>query len=177
MPTDTTSTDIFMYIEGSRGPINGESVDAAFKDHIQLLSFKVGVTGPELNANKDSESGECCLHDIEVTMATSSATPALMAAAYSGEILKSVTIVMRKAGSGQQTFLQWKLHQVQVASVTHSASAERPTDVVTLKYSKVEMMYFRQNQDGSVENAGRSAGWDADQNKAMTPTLPYKPKK
>jgi type VI secretion system secreted protein Hcp len=166
-----------MYIEAARGPITGESVDSAFNDHLQLLTVKTGVTGPELDSNKENESGQCCLHDIEVTMATNSASAALLAAAYSGEIFKSVTIIIRKAGSGQQPYIQWKMHSAQIAEFTHNAGSEKPTDTLKFKYAKIEFIYFKQNQDGSVESAGRTAGWDGDQNKAMTPTLPYKPKK
>jgi type VI secretion system secreted protein Hcp len=169
---------MYVNIEGARGPINGESIDSAFKEHLQALSLEVGVTGPELDADKGGEGGQCVFHDAKITAVASCASPALLAATFSGEILKTLVVVIRKAGSGQQPYIQWKFHNVQVASFSQSFSSEaRPVDTMTFKYAKAEMIYFKQNQDGSVESAGRTAAWDADLNKSMAPTLPYKPTK
>ena len=94
------------------------------------------------------------------------------------QLAKTLVVVIRKAGSGQVPYIQWKFHNVQVASFAQNFSSEaRPVDTMTFKYAKAEMIYFKQNQDGSVESAGRSAAWDADLNKSMATTLPYKPTK
>lgn len=177
MPTDITSNDMFMYIDSSRGAIGGEATDATYKDHIRVMSLRLGVNGPDLDADKGAEAGQCQLQSIEVVIPTSAATPTLFAVSYSGELLKTVTISSRKAGTGQQNYIQWRFHNVQVASISHTQGADKPIDTLGLKCSKIEVIYFKQNADGTVETTGRTSGWDCDENKAMATTLPYKPGK
>lgn len=173
----TTSTDFFMYIESSRGPVPGESTDTVFKDHVQVNKFTIDITGPDLDAGKDSEAGQCTFGKAEFELVSSVATSTLFSCCCSGELLKAVTIICRKAGTGQRNYLQWRLHKVQVSTYKLQTSGETPVETITLKYAKLEVCYFRQQQSGEVEQAGRMAGWDADTNKALAATLPYTPGK
>ena len=178
MATDITSTDYYMFIESNKGPIKGESKDADYKDHIQVITFEFGIQGPDLDADKGTVAGQCTFNDVKVAIPTSIATAPLFAVCASGEVLKAVTIIGRKAtGAKQKPYIQWRLHKAQVASITMDPTGDRPKDTVVFKYAKCELAYFRQNQDGSLEDAARQAGWDADLNKALTPTLPYTPPK
>ncbi len=173
MPSD----DMFLAIESKTGYLVGEANDALYKEHLQVTSFKLGITGPDLDADKDDPAGQCKLNDAEITVHSSVVTPTLYQASASGELFKSFTISLRKAGAGQQTYRQVKFHQVQIGSINTTHGSEIPMDVLSIKYCKFEMIHHKQNQDGSLDSTGRTAGWDADQNKAMAPTLPYKPNK
>ncbi|HVS70499.1 MAG TPA: type VI secretion system tube protein Hcp [Phycisphaerae bacterium] len=174
MPSD----DIFLAIESKTGMLVGEANDAYYKEHLQVASFKGSLTGPDLDADKGEEAGQCKLNDGEVTVLTSVVTPTLYQACASGELFKAFIISVRKAGSGQQTYRQFKYHQVQIANISTShGGGSEAHDTMSIKYCKFEMIHYKQNQDGSLDSTGRTAGWDADQNKAMAPTLPYKPGK
>jgi type VI secretion system secreted protein Hcp len=175
MPTNPI--DFFMYLESNRGAIPGEAADAVFKDHIQVNRFTIDIAGPDLDAGKDTEAGQCSFQKVEIELISSVATATLLSCCCSGELLKTATIVCRKAGTTQQPYLQWRFHKVQVANYKVATSGEQPVETINLKYAKLEVCYFRQSQDGRVEEAGRMAGWDADTNTKLAATLPYDPKR
>ena len=74
--------------------------------------------------------------------------------APSGEHIKEATLTSRKAGKGQQEYLIVKMNDVLITSVQPSGSTEQPMESVSMQFSKVELEYKPQKEDGSLD-AGR----------------------
>jgi PTS system nitrogen regulatory IIA component len=86
-----------------------------------------------------------------------------------GEHLKTVTLVCRKAGGDQQEFLTIVLTSAVVSSYQSGGSAGSdviPMDQVSLNFAKIEVKYKEQKPDGSLggEVVG---GWDQTTNKKV----------
>src|SRR5262245_22193403 len=103
--------DAFLKIDG----IEGESTDKAHPGEIEVASFSWGVRNPSNvgDGGGGAGSGRAVLQDFHFTMATTKASPNLIAACATGKPLKTASIVIRKAGF---EFLKIKLADCLVSS-------------------------------------------------------------
>jgi type VI secretion system secreted protein Hcp len=150
------------------GTIKGESLDARHKDEIEVLSWSWGVSQSGATAHGGGGgAGKASFHDFNFTHHVDRASPALMRACATGEHLKDATIIVRKAGKGQQEYLVIKMTDVLVTSVSLSVSAEGDATVesVALAFAKVDLEYKPQKPDGSLD-AGVHFTYDLKANKA-----------
>ena len=142
------STDIFAKI----GDIKGESVDAKHKDEIEVLSFSWGVTHPVSAAHGGGGGeGKATFNDLTIVHHIDKATPSLMRACATGEHLKEATITHRKAGKGAAEYLVVKMNDVTITGVVHGGNTIDNSETVSLAFSKVDLEYRPQKQDGSLD--------------------------
>lgn len=141
----------FLRIDG----IPGESVDAAHRDQIELLSYawssdgKAGVEQPPASPGGGA-SGRAQVAAIQLTQRVSRASPLLMVAVGNATRFPEATLFVRRGGATPRDYLTIKLTDVTVGSYRTSASAAgTPTDEFTLRFAKVEYAYSPQNADGS----------------------------
>ena len=147
------ATDIFAKI----GDIKGESVDAKHKDEIEVLSFSWGVansgsTGAGAGGGAGGGAGKATFQELSIVHGIDKATPALLKACATGVHIKDATITHRKAGKGQQEFLIVKLNDVTITAVSHAGAEDQPyAESVSLKFSKVDLVYKSQRPDGALD--------------------------
>ncbi|HEY7284241.1 MAG TPA: type VI secretion system tube protein Hcp [Vicinamibacterales bacterium] len=147
------ATDIFAKL----GDIKGESADAKHKDEIEVLSFSWGVSNTgslAIGAAGAAVAGKATFKDLSIVHSIDKASPLLLKACATGVHLKDATITHRKAGKGQQEFLVVKMNDIIITSVTESGSTDQPyAETVSLSFAKVDVEYFSQKQDGSLDAA------------------------
>ena len=115
------AVDIFAKI----GTIKGESLDARHKDEIEVLSWAWGVSqSGSLAHGGGGGAGKASFQDFSFTHHVDKASPLLMKACATGEHIKEATVIVRRAGKGQQEYLVIKMTDVLVTSVSTSVSAE-----------------------------------------------------
>jgi type VI secretion system secreted protein Hcp len=134
------------------GTIRGESQDAKHKDEIEVLSWSWGLANSGTIAHGGGGgAGKASFHDLSLTHHVDKASPLLMKACATGEHIKDATIIVRKAGKGQQEYLVITMTDVIVTSVSTSVSAEGDATIegVTLAFGKVDLEYKPQKPDGS----------------------------
>jgi len=147
------ATDIFAKI----GDIKGESLDDKHKDEIEVLSFSWGVansgsTGAGAGGGAGGGAGKATFQELSIVHGIDKATPALLKACATGVHIKDATITHRKAGKGQQEFLIVKLNDVTITAVSHAGAEDQPyAESVSLKFSKVDLVYKSQRPDGSLD--------------------------
>ena len=131
--------------------IKGESKDSAHKEEIDVLSYSWGVsqTGT-MSYGGGGGAGKANFSDLSFMHRFDKASPILAMACASGEHIKEATLTARKAGKGQQDYLIFKMSDVLISSVQVSGSSEEPVESVSFNYSKVEMEYKMQKEDGSL---------------------------
>ncbi|MEN3220339.1 type VI secretion system tube protein Hcp [Mycolicibacterium porcinum] len=142
------STEIFAKI----GDITGESTDARHPDEIDVVSFSWGVaqTGPA--GGGGGGAGRTTFQDLLIVHTIDSATPALLLACATGRHLPQATISHRKAGENQQDYLTVKLSDVTITAVTQNGLESQPyTETVSLRFTKVDLLYRRRRPDGSLD--------------------------
>lgn len=105
--------------------------------------------------------GRVSIKDISITKRIDVATPRLMLSYASGQHLKSAVLTVRKAGEKQPEFLNIKMNEVLVTSVTaaESSAEDRGTELLTLAFSKVGLDYVQQKADGTAVGTV-SFNWD-----------------
>lgn len=156
------AVDYFMKIDG----IKGESGDSKHKDEVDVLSWSWGETQQGAHATGGGGgAGKVVMQDFSFTKRVDKASAPLLLACASGQHIKSVEMVCRKAGKDQQEYLKVTMSDVLISSyqVGGSQGDVVPVDQVSMNFSKIEMEYKSQKADGTLD-APTKAGWDLKSN-------------
>jgi type VI secretion system secreted protein Hcp len=159
------AVDIFAKI----GTIKGESLDNRHKDEIEVLSWSWGLSqSGTLAHGGGGGAAKPTFHDLSFTHHVDKASPLLMKACATGQHIKEATIIVRRAGKGQQEYLVITMTDVLVTSVSTSVSAEgdATAEGVTLAFAKVDLEYKPQKVDGSLD-VGVHFAYDIKANKVV----------
>jgi type VI secretion system secreted protein Hcp len=133
----SAQVDYFLLISG----IPGESTDAQHQDWIDILSTSVGV---------QSAAPQATFGDFSFVSRESSASPALLLAAASGQQFPSAVLGVRR-GAGNPDYLRYTLTNVTVTRDQISgASSSVPTEAFALSYSMIQIQYRPQRPDGTL---------------------------
>jgi type VI secretion system secreted protein Hcp len=143
------ATDIFAKI----GDVKGESLDSAFKDQVEVLSWSWGVSQQgSMASGGGGGTGKASFHDFTFAHAMDKASPNFMKACATGKHYPEGTITQRKAGEGQKEFLVIKFKDVLITNVVPGGShGSDLVEQVSFQFSKVELEYKPQKADGSLD--------------------------
>jgi type VI secretion system secreted protein Hcp len=154
------AVDVFLKLEG----IPGESADADHKDEIEIYSFSFGATQTG-GTTGGGGAGKVVFSDISFTKPLDKSSPQLYLHCAQGKHIPTAILYGRKAGERPTDYYIIKLSDVLISSVSTSGASggDRPTESLSLNFSKIEFSYARQKPDGSFE-APIKTGWDIKQN-------------
>ena len=151
--------DYFLKIDG----IDGESLQKGHEKELELMSFSWGESNAgSFSGNLGGGSGKVSMQDFHYTIPINKSSPKLFLACATGEHIKSATLTCRKAGKTQQEFLKWKFTDLLISSYNTGGSGGAdilPIDQVSFNFTKIEISYAPQKQDGSLD-AAIPAGYD-----------------
>jgi len=149
--------------------IKGQSTIKGFEDKIEVLSMSHGVAQQITSSPSATErtSGKPNHQDLTISKYTDLSTCPRIAACNAGTNLKTVTVTVGRNDAGAiLPYLVYTLDNTIVSS--HSISSgggDRPTETLTLNYSKITWAYTEQKVDtGKKGNNG--AVWDLATNTA-----------
>lgn len=146
------ATDFFLKING----VPGESKDHKHKDEIDLLSWSWGASQTGGFAyGGGGGAGKVSMQDFHFTMKVNKATPKLQECLNTGTHIKDAILTCRKAGKEQQEFLIYKFYDLLISSYQTGGSdgMDIPTESISFNYSKYEVTYKEQKQDGTLGGA------------------------
>lgn len=150
--------------------IDGESKDDKYKGYIELESWSWGEANTSTGHTGGGHGGgKVNGQDFHFVMKVNKASPKLMLACADGHHFPDATLLARKAGKGQQDFLKFKFTDVFVSSYQTGGSGHGdivPLDQISMGYTKMEIEYKEQNQDGSLGGSTK-AGYNFQTNKAL----------
>lgn len=151
------AADYFLKIEG----VEGESTDASHKGQIEIDSFSWGVSNSgSMAAGGGGGAGKASFSDLHFTKTVDKSSPKLMEAVATGEHLRSVDLVVRKAGGEQLEYYKVTLQDVVISGYsTTGSSGEAPSESISLNFSKIIFEYTPQNADGTA-GAPLKTGYD-----------------
>jgi len=135
--------DMFLEIEG----LPGESTDDRHKEWIEVLSFSHGLSQPAGGSlsTGGARSAERCDHsDFTIVKTLDKASPKLALYCCNGKHVEQVTLELCRDTEDRQTFMQYRLTDVMVSSVSVSGSAgvdDRPLEEVRFSYGRIEWTY------------------------------------
>jgi type VI secretion system secreted protein Hcp len=121
--------------------IPGDATAEGHEKWIELKSCQWGVgrgISSPTGASADRESSAPSVSEIVVTKDTDASSPKLLNEALQGEGQK-VTIDFCKTDKGKlEVYLTITLENCMVSGHSHSSGAERPTESLSLNYTKIE---------------------------------------
>jgi type VI secretion system secreted protein Hcp len=158
-----------MFIE--LGPtIKGETRDKEFKDKgaCDVLAWSWGMSqSGSTHTGGGGGAGKANFQDISFTKWLDKASTALMIALAKGSHIPECKLTCRKAGEGQQKYVEIIMKECIVTSLSTGGSGgeDKLTENVTLNFAKVSFEYFMQNEKGVTASGGKLA-WDIAANAA-----------
>lgn len=159
------AVDMFLKLEG----IEGEAQDDKHKKEIDILAWSWGASqSGTTHMGAGGGGGKANIQDLSVTKYIDSASHMLLQRCFDGKHITEGTLVVRKAGGTPLEYYTLKIEDIMVTSVSTGGSGgeDRLTENVTLNFSKCNLVYKPQKEDGSAD-ADKKAGWDIAENKTL----------
>jgi type VI secretion system secreted protein Hcp len=145
--------DYFLKLDG----VEGESQDSKHKGEVEIESFSWGATQTGIAAHgAGMGAGKVQMQDFHFVMKVNKSSPKLMLHCAQGSHIKSAILTCRKAGKEQQEYLKVTFSDILVSSYQTSGSGGSdviPIDQISLNFTKLEMEYKEQKQDGTLGGA------------------------
>lgn len=151
------ASDYLLEIDG----IKGESAVKGHEGALQIESFSFGVSNPgSFSAGGGGGAGKVAFQDLHFTKHIDKASPILFRTCATGEHIKKAVLFVRKSGGDQQDYYTITLSDLLVSSYQNGGSTgSDPVDQFSMNFTKIEIVYFPQNADGSRGEPVR-AGYD-----------------
>ena len=157
------AVDIFLKLD----KIKGESVDDKHAGEIDVTQWSWGMTqSGTTHLGPGGGSGKVNVQDITITKYVDMATHELLKCCASGTHIANGELVVRKAGNVPLEYFKIKMTDILISSYTTGGSGDgmdRVMETVTLNFSKYEVTYASQKNDGSKGPEG-TAGFDIAKN-------------
>jgi type VI secretion system secreted protein Hcp len=145
------AVDYFLKLDG----IQGESVDAHFKNEIQILSWSWGASQvSSVSGTGGSGAGKADLSDFSIMTNFDKATPKFFKSVCQGAHIKSGSMTAVKSGADGKPYLKVDFKELFVSSLQISASSEIPTVSVSFTYNEIKIDYSMQNEQGNLTSTG-----------------------
>lgn len=155
--------DIFLKING----IDGESMDSAHKNEIEVLSWNWEILQESnMHAGSGGGSGKATVRDLNFLHFVDRSSPNLMKFCLTGKHIPEAKLVVRKAGGNPLEYLKITMTDVVITNVSPvgNSDEERVKERISLSFAKVKQEYTVQNQQGGSGGAV-TAGYDIKLNK------------
>jgi type VI secretion system secreted protein Hcp len=156
------AVDMFLKIDG----VPGESTEDKHKEWIEILSYSSGVSQPGAGAMSSggARSAERCDHsDFSVVKTLDKASPKLALYLCNGTHIEEIIIELCHATGDKQKYMEYKMTDVIVSSVSVSGSAGEgplPLEEVTFAYGKIEWTYTEVDHETGKAKGDVEAYWD-----------------
>jgi type VI secretion system secreted protein Hcp len=163
------STGNFLQVEG----IPGGSTDENHQGWIEIESFSFGVH-QTIAGTPSSGSGRttqgCSHQDFTISKIIDKASPKLALFCCTGEHLPNIKLQVCRAGGDKMKYMEYKMEDVIISSITSPGSAGSgdsvPTESISFNFAKIRWSYYE--ADGS----SISDGWDLTTNTPILPDIP-----
>jgi type VI secretion system secreted protein Hcp len=146
------AVDYYLKLDG----VEGESVNAKYKNQIQLLSWTWGASQvSSVEANGGSGAGKVNLGDLSVVTYLDKATPKFFKNICEGTHFKAATLSAVKAGAkDSKPYLTVDMGEIFVTSLAVNAQTEIPMVNLSFTYNDITVEYSVQGGDGNVTSTG-----------------------
>ena len=106
---------------------------------IQCISVKQGIASPR-DAASGQASGKRMHKPFVITKEFDKASPMLAKIVASGELLPAVNLVFAGDlnGDGREDLYKVTLHDVMISAISSSSGGDRPTESLSLNFTKIE---------------------------------------
>lgn len=153
--------------------IPGESTDSKHTDWIEVLSFSWGVNqghgGAARSTGGAGAGGRAEHQDFRITKYLDKASPKLFLSCSNGEHISEVTLALHRATGDKQKYMEYKMSDVLVSSLTPAGSSksadEIPLEEISFNYGKIELTYTATDHKTGKAAGDVKANWSLVENK------------
>jgi type VI secretion system secreted protein Hcp len=147
--------------------------DATAESHTKWITLSScqwgigrGISTP-VGSAENREASSCSVSEVTVTKEMDSASGKLWQELVKNTDGKDVQIDFTStAGGGDNTFMYIKLTNTLVSGMSLSSGGDRPTESVSLNFTKIETKYMEQALDGTEASGGSAITYDLALSKA-----------
>ncbi|HYL66826.1 MAG TPA: type VI secretion system tube protein Hcp [Nitrosopumilaceae archaeon] len=151
-PTPLSAGDP-IYMNYDNLSIKGEVTATGHQDWIELNSFQWGVgrtISSPTSGSGDRQGSAPSVSEIVVTKVMDKSSPSLLQQALAGEG-KPVVIDLVKVNNGNLVvYAQYKLENVLISGYSVSSGGDRPSESISLSFTKITFIFNSQNPDGTL---------------------------
>lgn len=155
----------FLKIEG----IPGESLNEAYKDQIEVLSYSHSISQPITGSisSGGAQTAERANHGkLTILKTVDRASPKLALACCRGDHIGQVVLTLCRDTGEQQKYLEITLSGAVVAGVDMGGQGDTlPCEHISFSYSKIEWNYTNTDQATGRATGNVLASWDLKTNK------------
>jgi type VI secretion system secreted protein Hcp len=139
---------IYMKIEGIKGEVIAKGHEGWIEVNSAQFGVGRGISSP-VGGTRDTSPPN--LSEFVVTKPTDSSTPALFLESTIGSTGKQVDLhFTRTTANGEQTYYTVTLSDVLVSGFSQSSSGDRPSESISLNYTKFNMIYTPVDASGKL---------------------------
>jgi type VI secretion system secreted protein Hcp len=158
------SVDMFLEFDAD-AKITGESIDDEHKGDLQIDGFSFGAEMPaSAESGTGLGAGKVKFEQFNFKTKSSLASAPAFRDMYTGKHIKKATLFLRKAGGTQKDYMKFCFKELIITKYAIDGGGEEPTEDLAFAYTGLYMLYYQQNQDGTLGEK-REAGWDVKSNK------------
>lgn len=145
-----------IYMNYDKLSVKGNVSAEGHKDWIEASSLQFGVgrgiSSPVGNtANRESSSPS--VSEVTLSKEMDNASPKLFNAALRGQAKEVVIEFTRTQKDKLETFLTYTLHDTMVSGYSVSSGGDRPSESLSLNFTKIEMKYIPMDETGANKDA------------------------
>src|ERR1700722_3544122 len=142
-----------IYMKYSSPDIAGGVTTTGFEKQIELNSFQFGIgrgVGSPAGGSSNREATTPSVSEITLTKVLDEASGNLIKEAYSGAGKATAVIsFVRTDGGGGKAHLQYTLTDVMLSGYSISGGGDKPSESISLNFTKIETKIIPQNADGT----------------------------
>jgi type VI secretion system secreted protein Hcp len=144
-----STADAYLAVDGKKqGLLKGECQSAGHEEEIGVIAWRWGVTAPTAHGSAQA-TGRRVHEQLEIDKLVDVASTKLLNALVSNEELRTVKLMLRKAGAGEEDFLTLTLEK---ARVTGSHIVSSPSgglyETVSFAFQAIGIDYHPQQRTG-----------------------------
>jgi type VI secretion system secreted protein Hcp len=134
--------------------IKGDSTAEGFIEWIELSSFQFGVgrgISSPTGGSADRESSAPSLSEITITKAQDSSTGPLVTDALQGEGVTVIIDFVKTSAGKLEKYMRYTLTNTMISGWSTSSGGDRPTESLSLNFTKIEI------DPTTIDAAGKSS--------------------
>jgi type VI secretion system secreted protein Hcp len=143
-----------IYMKYTSPNIEGGVTTTGFTKQIELNSFQFGIgrgVGSPTGSSSNREASTPSVSEITVTKVLDEASGNLIKEAYSGAGKATAVIsFVRTDSNGGVCYLEYTLSNVMVSGYSISSGGDKPSESLSLNFTKIETKITPQNDDGTA---------------------------
>lgn len=144
--------------------VNGDATAASHEQWITCGSIQWGggrAIGTPTGSAKNREASMVSISEVVITKNQDGASPELLKRSYVGTDGEDVTIdLTTTSNEGVNTIMQLKLTNTLVSGFSVSSGGDRPSESVSLNFTKIESTFYNQAVEGTEADTPFAVTYD-----------------